>query len=54
MPTDNHRPPEYSAEQARGGEIILRRRWQRIIFIAGLVGCAVLVVVLRLISLASS
>jgi len=28
----------YPAEKARGGEIILRRRWQRIVFIAGLVG----------------
>lgn len=26
------------AEEARQGEVILRRRWQRIVFIAGLVG----------------
>lgn len=26
------------AEDARQGEIILRRRWQRIVFIAGLAG----------------
>ena len=26
-----------SAEDARGGEIILRKRWERIVFIAGLV-----------------
>jgi hypothetical protein len=26
----------YPAEKARGGEIILRRRWQRAIFILGL------------------
>ena len=25
-------PPPYSAEKTRGGEIILRRRWQRIVF----------------------
>jgi hypothetical protein len=30
------RPP-YPAEKARGGEIILRHRWQRGLFIAGLV-----------------
>jgi hypothetical protein len=26
----------YPADRARGGEIILRRRWQRALFIAGL------------------
>ena len=37
-------PPKqpYPAENARGGEIILRRRWQRIVFLAGLVGAIVL------------
>src|SRR2546430_273148 len=29
-------PPPYPAERARGGEIILRRRWQRIVFVVGL------------------
>jgi hypothetical protein len=29
-------PPPYPAEKARGGEIILRRPWQRIVFILGL------------------
>jgi hypothetical protein len=29
-------PPPYPAEKARGGEIILRQPWQRIIFILGL------------------
>jgi hypothetical protein len=28
--------PPYPAEKARGGEIILRRPWQRIVFILGL------------------
>ncbi|HET6159673.1 MAG TPA: hypothetical protein VFE34_15110 [Dongiaceae bacterium] len=28
----------YPAEKARGGEVILRRRWQRVVFIAGLAG----------------
>jgi len=30
--------PPYPAEKARGGEIILRTRTQRIIFISGLAG----------------
>jgi hypothetical protein len=29
-------PIPYPAEKARGGEIILRRRWQRIVFILAL------------------
>jgi len=29
-------PPPYSGERARGGEIVLRRPWQRIVFILGL------------------
>jgi len=29
-------PLPYPAEKARGGEIILRRRWQRIVFAIGL------------------
>jgi hypothetical protein len=40
----------YSAEKARGGDIILRTRWQRAIFIGGLVGAVVLVLLLRLLS----
>jgi hypothetical protein len=30
------RSPPYPAEKACGGEIILRRPWQRIVFILGL------------------
>jgi hypothetical protein len=26
-------PPPYPAEKARGGEIILRKRWQRLVFL---------------------
>ena len=37
-------PPHYSAEAVRGGEIILRGRWQRLVFIAGLVGFGILAV----------
>jgi hypothetical protein len=29
-------PPPYPAEKARGGEIVLRRPWQRILFVVGL------------------
>ncbi|TPK92521.1 MULTISPECIES: peptide ABC transporter permease [unclassified Mesorhizobium] len=39
--------PIFSAQDARQGEIILRTRTRRIIFIAGLVGIVVLAIVLR-------
>jgi hypothetical protein len=29
-------PPPYPAEKGRGGEIILRRPWQRFVFMLGL------------------
>lgn len=29
---------EFSGSDARQGEIILRRRWQRVVFVAGLAG----------------
>jgi hypothetical protein len=32
----------------RGGEIILRRRWQRLVFIAGLIGFGILAVIVIL------
>jgi hypothetical protein len=41
------RPP-YPAEKARGGEIILRRPWQRALFIAGLVAPFALLAILLL------
>jgi hypothetical protein len=28
-----------SADPARGGGIVLKKRWERIVFIAGLAGC---------------
>ena len=43
-------PPKekrYSADEVRGGEIILRTRARRVIFIAGLVGAVVLALLLR-------
>jgi hypothetical protein len=39
-------PPPYPAEKARGGEIILRRPWQRAVFIAGLIIPIILLIVL--------
>jgi hypothetical protein len=34
-----------SAEKARQGEVILRKRWQRLVFIAGLAGIVVVALV---------
>jgi hypothetical protein len=34
--------PEYSAEKVRGAVIILRRPWQRAVFMAGLFGGVVI------------
>lgn len=39
--------PVFSAEQARQGEIILRTRTRRIIFVAGMVGIVILIAVVR-------
>lgn len=39
-------PRTYPAEKARQGEIILKRPWQRVVFIAGLVGFLVLALLL--------
>ncbi len=41
-------PKPYPAEKARGGEIILKSPLQRGLFIAGLIGAVVLVLVLAL------
>ena len=40
------RPPHYSAEKVRGGEINLRTRAERLIFIAGLAGAVILALLL--------
>lgn len=45
-PTDPQPVQHISAEDARGGEIILRKRWERIVFMAGLVGALVLGLIL--------
>jgi len=41
-------PQPYPAEKARGGEIILKTRARRLIFIAGLLGAVVLAAVILL------
>jgi hypothetical protein len=43
-------PPPYPAEKARGAEVILRKPWQRLIFIAGLALPVVLLLTLYLAS----
>lgn len=45
-----HKPPEkrskvYSAEKIRQGDIILRKPWQRVVFLAGLIAPFVLLLV---------
>ena len=39
-------PAPYPAEKARSGEIVLRTRLRRVIFVGGLVGAIVLVLLL--------
>jgi hypothetical protein len=46
--TNQSEPAPYPSERARGGEIILRRRWQRAVFVAGLAGAVVLAFVLAM------
>jgi hypothetical protein len=38
----------YPAEKARGGEIVLRKKWQRAVFIAGLAAPLVLLLILMI------
>ncbi|MDW6021179.1 peptide ABC transporter permease [Mesorhizobium sp. BAC0120] len=47
MATNKSERPVYSAEDVRQGEIILRTRTRRIIFVAGLVGLVVLALVMQ-------
>lgn len=42
---DRDAPITLSAQDARQGEIILRRRWQRIVFIAGLASVVVVLLI---------
>jgi hypothetical protein len=41
----NDRHEHYPAEKARQGEIILKHRWQRVVFISGLAGAALLAII---------
>jgi hypothetical protein len=38
----------YPAEKARGGEIVLNTPWRRAIFLSGLIGAVVLVIILMM------
>jgi len=39
----------YSADEARGGEIILRQRWEKIVFLGGLAATVLLLVIAQFI-----
>ena len=45
-PTQSAPPKPYPAEKARGGEIILKTPLQRWVFVAGLAGAVVLLLLL--------
>jgi hypothetical protein len=45
-PADPPGTQHISAQDARGGEIILRKTWERIVFIAGLAGALIFGLVL--------
>ncbi|CAL8973635.1 hypothetical protein RHODGE_RHODGE_04294 [Rhodoplanes serenus] len=47
-PPKDETPAPYPAEKARGGQIVLRTRGRRAIFIGGLVGIVLLVLLLKL------
>lgn len=47
-PRQGEEPIHIDAQDARGAEVILRKRRNRMIFIAGLVGFVVLAIALRL------
>jgi hypothetical protein len=42
-------PPPYPAEKARGGEVVLKTPARRAIFLVGLIGAVVLVLILALV-----
>lgn len=53
MPSEPTERRGYPGEKARQGEIILRKRWQRIVFVAGLAGMVVVAAVVSYLSGAS-
>ncbi|MDP9810186.1 hypothetical protein J2W42_003047 [Rhizobium tibeticum] len=40
-------PPTFAAQDVRQGEIILKRHWQRVVFIGGLAAVVLLILLLR-------
>ncbi|HEU5016423.1 MAG TPA: peptide ABC transporter permease [Pseudolabrys sp.] len=40
-------PPSYPASKTRGADIVLRKRWQRWVFVGGLVAAVVLALIVR-------
>lgn len=42
MARPDDQPPVYSGDKARGADIVLRKPWQRGVFIAGLAGAVIL------------
>jgi hypothetical protein len=49
-PELNEKRPD-PAEKVRGGEIILRKRWQRVVFVAGLALVAVVGLIVRVLTM---
>ncbi|MBB3285300.1 MULTISPECIES: hypothetical protein [Rhizobium] len=45
--SDRDEPRSFAAEDVRQGEIILKRRWQRVIFIGGLAAAVLLILLVR-------
>lgn len=43
-------PIHIDADDARAGDVVLRKRWERWVFIAGLAGMVVLFVILRFVA----
>ena len=46
MATPREQPPVYSGDKVRGADVVLRKPWERGVFIAGLVGAIVLGLIL--------
>lgn len=44
---DKHEPRTFSADDVRQGEIILKRRWQRLTFIVGLAAAVLVILLVR-------
>ena len=50
QPEHSKGPRTYPGDKARQGDIVLRKPWMRVVFIAGLVGCVILVLVIRIVA----